>query len=142
MTATYRSWLNMRGRCNNPASRHYPRYGGRGIQVCRRWDDYSVFLSDMGERPAGKTLERKKNSKGYNKGNCLWASREEQSNNRECSVLREAYGELKSLAQWARDPRCKVRYGTLRKRVASRWPVELAMTWLAKRWPKGEEKIG
>ena len=43
VTPLYRRWLGMRNRCNNPNDTHYHRYGGRGITVCKEWDDFSVF---------------------------------------------------------------------------------------------------
>jgi hypothetical protein len=54
---TYRSWRSMKSRCNNPNDPSFKRYGGKGICVSPRWASYDAFLSDMGERPAGTTLE-------------------------------------------------------------------------------------
>lgn len=69
-------------RCTNPAVPGYHRYGGRGITVCKQWLDFKQFLLDMGVKPAGLTLERDDNSKGYEPGNCRWATRTEQNRNR------------------------------------------------------------
>lgn len=80
---TYSSWVAMRQRCHNPKSAKYPRYGGRGIQVCQRWrDSFEVFLADMGERPDGKTLDRIDPAGHYEPGNCRWATPYEQWLNR------------------------------------------------------------
>lgn len=80
---TYKSWDSMRQRCNNPNAPDYSRYGGRGIEVCRRWQSsFQNFLDDMGERPEGKTLDRADNSKGYEPDNCRWATPTEQQENR------------------------------------------------------------
>lgn len=140
MTPEYRSWLNMRRRCLSPGSRHYDRYGGRGIGICKRWGSFLNFLEDMGPRPQGTTLDRRNNSEGYAKRNCRWATREAQSNNRDCSVMRKAFGESKSLAQWARDPRCSVGYRALCRRVKAGWTLINAMDWAAKRWPRHSTK--
>lgn len=78
-------------RCTNPNRKAYKNYGGRGITVCDSWSSYDVFLKDMGERPAGKTLDRIDNSRGYYKGNCKWSTpREQKLNQRPCSKYRSA----------------------------------------------------
>lgn len=81
-TATYRVYRGMISRCKNPNVKAYPSYGGRGITVCEEWSDYNTFLADMGERPEGKSLDRKDCNLGYCKENCRWASLTEQAQNR------------------------------------------------------------
>lgn len=80
-TPTYRSWCAMKQRCLYKRSPKYHLYGGRGIRVCNRWLRFENFLKDMGERPRGKTLDRKNNNLGYFKKNCRWATAAEQRNN-------------------------------------------------------------
>jgi hypothetical protein len=70
----------MRDRCLNPGAYSYKRYGGRGIGICERWNTFLTFLADMGERPAGKTLDRWPDPDGnYEPGNCRWATPKEQA---------------------------------------------------------------
>ena len=75
----------MKKRCLDPSSHNYRNYGGRGITICDRWLDrqgFDNFLADMGERPEGKTLDRRNNVGDYEPGNCRWATSSEQNSNR------------------------------------------------------------
>lgn len=98
----YQTWINMRKRCQNPNDANYPAYGGRGITVCRRWDDFSKFLQDMGPKPSpAHTLERVENSESYNPFNCVWALPTRQANNTRSNKYITHQGQTKTIAEWA-----------------------------------------
>ena len=80
-TGTYTCWYSMIQRCTNKNYKQFSDYGGRGIGLCDEWRSFACFLADMGERPAGLTLDRIDNSGGYNKQNCRWATRAQQQRN-------------------------------------------------------------
>jgi hypothetical protein len=81
----------MRQRCRNPRNPRWADYGGRGITICERWNSYANFLADMGERPAGMSLERIDNDGNYEPSNCKWATQAEQIRNQRRNWLRPAH---------------------------------------------------
>ena len=78
----YQLWKGMRARCRDTNHISYPNYGARGITVCERWDDFNLFVEDMGERPTGFTLDRIDPLGPYSPDNCEWASTSTQNTNR------------------------------------------------------------
>lgn len=89
----YAVWVSMRQRCNDPNDQQYNDYGGRGIKVCKEWDNFKIFYQEMGECPQGMQLDRVDNDLGYNKENCRWADRIQQANNRRTTRIHTINGE-------------------------------------------------
>lgn len=86
---TYDAWRCMKKRCYQPKNASFKSHGGRGIMVCDRWlNNFENFLADMGEAPAGLSLDRYPNNDGnYEPGNCRWATRKQQAQNRRSNKL-------------------------------------------------------
>lgn len=115
-TATYRSWSHMLDRCYNPKDKRYPDYGGRGIRVCDRWAaSFENFLADMGEKPAGRTIDRIENNIGYQPGNCRWATAAEQANNRRSNIVLRVDGMPSRIADVS--DKLGLSYETMRRRI-------------------------
>lgn len=125
-STTYRSWRHMVERCTNPNVINYDRYGGAGVTVCERWMTFANFLEDMGDRPKRLTLDRIKSDRGYEPGNCRWATVLEQGRNRKCVVPFEYRGELRPLHELTLIS--GIPEHEIRRRIRVRgWPVEKAV---------------
>lgn len=98
---TYLSWVGMRRRCIREDRPHWGDYGGRGIRICDRWESYENFVADMGERPAGCTLDRIDNDGDYEPSNCRWATPSEQSRNRRSNRPITVDGETRTIVEWS-----------------------------------------
>lgn len=90
-------------RCNNPNSKAYKNYGGRGISVCKSWSEsFESFIRDVGYPPGkGYSLDRINNDGDYSPGNVRWATQLEQSRNTRRNILITYKGEIKVLKDWA-----------------------------------------
>ena len=66
----YGLWMAMRRRCYLETVKDFK----PGFSVCERWDEFWLFLEDMGRRPSDKhCLRIKKGCTVYNKDNCFWS---------------------------------------------------------------------
>ncbi|EDW0964039.1 hypothetical protein ACKGF3_000097 [Salmonella enterica] len=127
-TAEYVAWQCMRQRVKNPNNRRRKSYSGRGIDICERWDDFTNFLADMGQRPSNNhSIDRVDNNKGYSPENCRWATPKEQMANRRKSLYVDYKGERMVMSELAR--RCGIPANTLRSRIIEKgWDIERATT--------------
>ncbi len=100
-TRAYLIWRKMVDRCTNPQNKAWAYYGGRGIGVCQRWRVFENFLSDMGNPPVGKMLDRTDNNKGYKQSNCRWVTRKEQMRNKRNNKFLTLNGQTMCFAAWA-----------------------------------------
>lgn len=81
-------WVQMRKRCRNRNYHGWLHYGGRGIKICARWNNYEAFRDDMAPHPGkGWTLDRIDNNGDYEPSNCRWATRKDQQRNQRRTKL-------------------------------------------------------
>lgn len=137
--AIWRIYKGVIARCTNPNRHNYKDYGGRGIYVCKRWlDSFDNFVSDLGPRPDGYSLDRIDNDGPYSPENCRWASAKEQQNNRRCTKFIEHEGRKMTLTDWANH--ANVSIAALRYRIKQGWPLGEALNKLGKRKKASPER--
>lgn len=123
-------WYAMVARCGKRKSYKY-------ISVCEEWKKYINFrdwaLANGYEDYL--TLDRFPNQAGnYEPSNCRWTTVLEQNNNKWNNRILTAFGEKKTVVNWARDQRCRVHVGTLYARIEKFDAVpELAISTPAKK---------
>lgn len=100
-TPEYRAWVKLRSRCLSPSDPSFHNYGGRGIKVCERWNDYSNFLADMGRKPSPRlSIDRINNDGDYEPSNCRWApSSVQNSNTRRTTIFVDYNGRRMPLVE-------------------------------------------
>lgn len=94
-TKEYSIWCAIKARCNNPNNVGYPKYGGRGIKICDKWNlSFDAFYEDMGPIPSlNHSIDRIDVNRDYEPGNCRWATNYEQARNRTDNVWITYQGE-------------------------------------------------
>lgn len=106
----------MKARCERESEKAFKHYGGRGIKVCERWQEFSNFFKDMGQPPTpAHTIERIDNDGPYSPDNCRWATMDEQRLNTRKTIRITVNGVTKCLAEWSRI--YGINYGTLQYRI-------------------------
>mgnify|MGYP001576239828 FL=1 len=129
-TRLYRIWMKLRSRCRNPNETKWPIYGGRGIRVDPTWEDFSVFAlwaTTNGYR-SDLQIDRIDVDGDYTPDNCRFVTPQVNSNNRRNNNRLLAFGETKTVAEWARDPRCVVSAWCLYRRIKLGCVPEHALT--------------
>lgn len=133
-TRLYSVWKDMRQRCDNPNHPAFMHYGGRGIKICKQWDDFTTFKEwaiESGYNDEAKhgecTIDRIDVNKGYAPDNCRWIDMAQQTLNRRNTKLYTYNGETLSLPELAK--KYGVKYSTLRKRLSmSGFDINIALS--------------
>lgn len=126
---TFSSWSSMIARCYYPSNPAHAYYKKKGIEVCERWQRFENFLDDMGERPSLKhSIDRYPNNDGnYEPGNCRWATKREQANNRVTNVMFTYKGREMTFADLVRETGLDKEF--LRHRLLrAGWSIEKAIS--------------
>lgn len=125
----YSVWNGIKTRCSNVNHVTYRDYGGKGISVCQQWNDsFDIFLADMGPRPEGYSIDRIDSRGNYEPGNCRWATRQEQNNNRRTNRLVEFRGDKMSLGDARKLSGSNISSGHILGRLARGWILERALS--------------
>jgi hypothetical protein len=127
-TPEYKVWIDIRSRCHDPKHWAYKFYGGRGITVCGRWDDFKLFLEDVGKKPSRKAvLLRIDTRENYTPENCKWGMLAGRKRRVADDVVEYTYaGMSMSLTDWAEyleTPR-----HVLSNRLSKGWSLERTLT--------------
>lgn len=124
----YKTWMNIRSRCANCNTPYWDQYGGRGISVCKRWEQsFEAFLSDMGPRPSKRhSIDRIDVDGDYEPGNCRWALATVQARNTRRQRYVQWNGRRMTLAEAVESS--SVTYNTVLYRLKRGWSLHDAIT--------------
>ncbi len=125
-SGVYKSWSHMKQRCLNENNKSYPRYGGRGIEVCEEWIEFENFYKWALENgyKKGLSIERINKDGDYRPDNCKWATSREQNNNKSGNQIILYQGQEKTIGEWAEI--LNIKYSTLHARIKNGWDVKQA----------------
>ena len=126
-TRLYTIWNNMRDRCRRPKNSNYFNYGGRGIYVCKEWNDYITFKKwalDNGYKD-NLSIDRIDVNGNYEPSNCRWATIQEQANNKRTSRKITHNGETHTITEWNKIKGYK--RGLIADRIAKGWSIKRAI---------------
>lgn len=130
-TRLYKIYAGIKTRCYNPAATGYSRYGGRGILMEEDWyasfGEFKRWAESQGYRD-DLTIDRIDNDGPYSPDNCRWVTNKANCRNSSVVVKLTAFGETKSMSDWAEDSRCQCSYYNLRGRIAAGWDAQLAIS--------------
>lgn len=103
-TRLYHEWQHIKYRCNNPNSKNYSRYGGRGIKICEEWNNSFETFRDWALTNGysdNLTIDRIDVNGNYEPSNCQWIVLAEQMHNRTTTIWVTHEGKTQNLTQWA-----------------------------------------
>jgi len=134
-TKFYKTWARIKSRCNDKNHPFYHRYGGRGILLYDKWNDFNEFKKDMyasyqehiekfGEKET--TIDRIDNNEGYYPFNCKWSTWHEQNRNKSQTRLLTCGDKTQCIKDWAEE--LGINATSIIDRINRGWTIEEAVT--------------
>ena len=98
-TKLYRTWINIRTRCNNTNEKKFKYYGGRGITICDEWNDYSIFKNWAINNGYvdNLTIDRINVNGNYEPNNCCFISNSKNAGKDKIKINKDDYLRIKDL---------------------------------------------
>lgn len=123
-------WARMLSRCEDEDNPQYQDYGGRGVFVCEEWHNFHLFYEWCMSNNLEPHLQvdRTDNDGPYDPSNCKLVTRRRNARNKRNTRYLTAFGETKSMSDWAEDKRCVVAYTSLAQRINRGWSEEDAIS--------------
>ena len=119
-------YRKIKQRCLNKNDSAYNHYGGRGIKICKEWEDSFEAFCDWSFRNGyakNLTIDRIDNDGDYSPDNCRWVDMKTQQNNRGNNTIIEINGIRKTVAEWCDE--YETNYKLAYKRIRNGWnPVD------------------
>lgn len=115
----YNTYSSMVRRCYDQDFHSYKNYGAKGVKISEDWlgeNGIWQFISDIGERPPGLTLDRIDPFGNYCKENCRWATLKIQANNTRMDLVNNTTG-IPGVHWCKRDKALIVQINLMGKRV-------------------------
>ena len=125
-TSLYERWHGIKRRCADKSNKSY---GGRGIKVCKEWEEsYEAFAKWAKENGYSEelTIDRIDNNGDYCPENCRWVNHSVQQNNKTNNIRITFNGETHTQTEWSKITGLN-RY-TIHDRLKRGWSVEKTLT--------------
>lgn len=123
----YSIWKNIKSRVHNKNNTRYNSYGGRGILLCKEWEDYNNFKKWSLENGYSDclTIDRIDNDGNYEPCNCRWSTNTQQIRNRNVTKFVNYKGEMVCFAELCE--KSDNEYYTVLTRIRRGWDIEDAV---------------
>lgn len=104
-TRLYKTWKNMKTRCDNFKCVEYKDYGGRGIKYCNEWQKFISFYewAVSNGYKSNLTIDRIDVNGNYEPSNCRWATNSQQAQNIRKTMNVTYNGITKTIHEWSKE---------------------------------------